>query len=156
MVALFERGKSDQAQQKLIVDAYLANTQLINNWDLVDSSAHKILGKYLMNKDRNILHKLLLFHCLWEKRISMMATYYFIKQAEFEDTFTIAETLMEDPHDLIHKIVGWMLREVGNKDRQAEEVFLNKHYQNMPRTMLRYAIEKFPKEQRQQYLKGLI
>ncbi len=106
MVALFERGKSDQAQQKLIVDAYLANTQLINNWDLVDSSAHKILGKYLMNKDRNILHKLLLFHCLWEKRISMMATYYFIKQAEFEDTFTIAETLMEDPHDLIHKIVG--------------------------------------------------
>ena len=156
MVTLFERVKSDEAKQKQIVDAYLANTQYVNNWDLVDSSAHKILGNYLINKDRSILYKLSVSHCLWEKRISMMATYYFIKQGQFEDTFTIAETLLEDPHDLIHKIVGWMLREIGNQDKQAEQAFLNKHYQNMPRTMLRHAIEKFPEEQRQHYLRGLI
>ena len=156
MVALFERAKSDQAPQKQIVEAYLANTQYINNWDLVDSSAHKILGRYLLNKERSILHELSLSQCLWQKRISMMATYYFIKQGQFDDTFKIAENLMADSHDLIHKIVGWMLREVGNKDKQAEQRFLKKHYHNMPRTMLRYAIEKFPQAQRQQYLKGLI
>jgi len=156
MVHFFERSKNDEAQQEEIVSAYLANTAFINNWDLVDSSAHKILGKYLFNKDRTLLFKLAKSASLWERRISMMSTYYFIKQGQFEDTFKIAEILLDDNHDLIHKIVGWMLREVGNKNKLAEENFLKSHYVNMPRTMLRYAIEKFPKEERELYLKGKI
>lgn len=154
MVALFVRAKKDELQQQKVVEAYLAHTRFINNWDLVDSSAHKILGKYLLDKDRQILHRLSQSNDLWEKRIAMMATYYFIKQGEFTDTFQIAETLLADQHDLIHKIVGWMLREVGNIDRDAEIDFLKSRYQKMPRTMLRYAIEKFPKEQRKAYLSG--
>lgn len=156
MVALFEQAKNDVNRQKKIVDAYLTHTQYINNWDLVDSSAHKILGKYLLDKEREILHQLSQSTCLWEKRISMMATYSLIKQGQFEDTFIIAKTLLNDPHDLIHKIVGWMLREVGNQNKVAEQTFLKCYYRAMPRTMLRYAIEKFPKEERQQYLKGEI
>lgn len=156
LVALFERAKSSPQDQKIIVEAYLANTQYINNWDLVDSSAHKILGKYLLDKKREIIHKLSHSNNLWEKRISMMATYTFIKDQQFEDTFRIAETLLNDKHDLIHKIVGWMLREVGNQDKATEEAFLLLHYKNMPRTMLRYAIEKFSKEERTAYLKGTL
>jgi 3-methyladenine DNA glycosylase AlkD len=156
LVALFERAKSSPQAQETIVKTYLSNTQYINNWDLVDSSAHKILGKYLLDKDRAILHKLSLSDDLWEKRISMMTTYTFIKEQQFEDTFVIAKTLLNDSHDLIHKIVGWMLREVGNQDKSAEEAFLQLHYKKMPRTMLRYAIEKFSKEERASYLKGLI
>lgn len=156
LVALFERAKSFPQEQDLIVNAYLSNTQYINNWDLVDSSAHKILGKYLLEKDRDILYTLSRSDYLWEKRISMMATYTFIKEHQFEDTFRIAETLLNDSHDLIHKIVGWMLREVGNQDKLAEQQFLKVHYKKMPRTMLRYAIEKFSKEERAAYLKGLI
>lgn len=160
LVALFERASTkyntNLQRQKSIVDAYLANTQHINNWDLVDSSAHKILGKYLLTKDRQILDELSRSEDLWEKRISMMATYAFIKENQFEDTLRVAETLLNDSHDLIHKIVGWMLREVGNQDKATEEAFLLLHYKNMPRTMLRYAIEKFSKEERTAYLKGLI
>lgn len=156
MVAIFERARSSPQEQKIIVEAYLANTQYINNWDLVDSSAHKILGKYLLDKERETLHKLSHSNNLWEKRISMMATYTFIKEQQFEDTFRIAKTLLNDSHDLIHKIVGWMLREVGNQNKEAEEAFLLLHYKKMPRTMLRYAIEKFSKEERTAYLKGLI
>jgi 3-methyladenine DNA glycosylase AlkD len=156
MVALFEQAKKDETQQKIIVEAYLANTKYFNNWDLVDSSAHKILGKYLLNKNRDVLHQLSHSTCLWEKRISMMATFYLIKEQQFEDTLMIAKTLLDDEHDLIHKIVGWMLREVGNQNKAAEQEFLNIHYHKMPRTMLRYAIEKFPKEERKLYLKGLI
>ena len=156
MVAIFERARSSPQEQRIIVEAYLANTQYINNWDLVDSSAHKILGKYLLDKERETLHKLSHSNNLWEKRISMMATYTFIKEQQFEDTFRIAKTLLNDSHDLIHKIVGWMLREVGNQNKEAEEAFLLLHYKKMPRTMLRYAIEKFSKEERTAYLKGLI
>jgi len=154
MVSLFERAKKEPESQKIIVNAYLRHTQYINNWDLVDSSAHKILGKYLLDNNRTILYALSQSVCLWERRIAMMATYYFIKRGEFEDTLRIAKILLNDEHDLIHKIVGWMLREVGNKDRDVEEAFLTIHYQNMPRTMLRYAIEKFTKERKQAYLKG--
>ncbi|MCO4800198.1 MAG: DNA alkylation repair protein, partial [Colwelliaceae bacterium] len=156
LVSLFERAKSSHQTQSLIVDTYLLHTQYINNWDLVDSSAHKILGKFLLDKDRAILHKLSLSDDLWERRMSMMATYTFIKEQQFEDTFVIAKTLLNDSHDLIHKIVGWMLREVGNQNKEAEQKFLNEYYKNMPRTMLRYAIEKFSKEERQQYLTGKI
>ena len=160
LVALFERASAtsnpNYQQQKLIVNAYLANTKYINNWDLVDSSAHKILGKYLLDKDRTILHTMSFSNDLWEKRISMMATYTFIKENQFADTFRIAETLLNDNHDLIHKIVGWMLREVGNQNKAAEEGFLLLHYKKMPRTMLRYAIEKFSKEERTAYLKGFL
>jgi 3-methyladenine DNA glycosylase AlkD len=156
LVALFDRAKSSPQKQEVIVQAYLSNSQYINNWDLVDSSAHKILGKYLLDKNRDILHKFSQSDNLWEKRISMMATYTFIKEQQFEDTFRIVETLLNDSHDLIHKIVGWMLREVGNQNKCAEEVFLKLHYKQMPRTMLRYAIEKFSKEERAAYLKGKV
>lgn len=156
MVALFELAKNDPDKQTQIVEAYLAHTHRVNNWDLVDSSAHKILGKYLLDKERSILHQLSRSDCLWERRISMMATYTFIKQGQFDDTFRVAETLLSDSHDLIHKIVGWMLREVGNQDKPAEEHFLKQHCKAMPRTMLRYSIEKFSKEQRQQYLAGTV
>lgn len=158
MVSLYERAKKNdraaQAKRQAIVEAYLANTQYINNWDLVDSSAHKILGHYLFDKEREVLYQLAHSHHLWQKRIAMMTTYYFIKQGQFQDTFNLAEILLNDSHDLIHKIVGWMLREVGNIDKSAEEGFLITHYQAMPRTMLRYAIEKFPKNERQSYLVG--
>ncbi|MDG1751939.1 MAG: DNA alkylation repair protein [Thalassotalea sp.] len=156
LVALFERAKSSPQAQEAIVKAYLSNTQYINNWDLVDSSAHKILGKYLLDKERTILYQLAESNDLWEKRISMMATYTFIKEQQFEDTFVIAKVLLNDNHDLIHKIVGWMLREVGNQNKQVEQDFLKVHYKNMPRTMLRYAIEKFSKEERATYLQGKI
>lgn len=156
MVKLFERAKKSPDHQKQIVDAYLSHTAFVNNWDLVDSSAHKILGVYLLDKNREILYQLAESSSLWERRIAMMATYTFIKQGQFEDTFSLAAILIKDKHDLIHKIVGWMLREVGNIDRAAEQDFLKAHYQQMPRTMLRYAIEKFEKPLRQQYLKGEI
>lgn len=155
-VELFEQSKKDQAQQAEIVKAYLANTQYINNWDIVDSSAHKILGKYYLNRNKSTLHQLALSDNLWERRIAMMSTYTFIKNHQFEDALLLAITLLNDKHDLIHKIVGWMLREIGNKDKQLAESFLQKHYQNMPRTMLRYAIEKFTKTERTAYLKGQI
>lgn len=156
LVRLFEQAKKSPALQQHIVEGYLSHTRYINNWDIVDSSAHKILGCYLLDKDRTILHQLSTSEDLWEKRIAMMATYMFIKQGEFDDTFQIAQTLLLDKHDLIHKIVGWMLREVGNINKAAEVQFLNSHYQNMPRTMLRYAIEKFDKAERQRYLQGKI
>lgn len=154
LVRLYEKAKSDPNQQDVIVESYLANTQYINNWDIVDSSAHKILGHYYLNKDKSVLHELSRSDNLWKKRISMMATYTFIKSLHFEDTFIIAKRLLNDNHDLIHKIVGWMLREVGNKNKEAEIEFLQLHYKEMPRTMLRYAIEKFSKDERKAYLNG--
>ena len=156
MVALFEKNKNDFVTQTIIYQAYLTNSQFLNNWDIVDCSAHKIVGKHLLNNDRNVLYRLAKSAILWERRIAMMATYTFIKHDQFDDTFKIAEILLLDKHDLIHKIVGWMLREVGNRNKLAEQNFLKIHYQHMPRTMLRYAIEKFDKEERHNYLKGLV
>lgn len=127
------------------------NTKYVNNWDLVDSS-----GPWLSDKDRSILYGLVNSKSLWERRISIMSTFHFIKNGEFSDTLKISEILINDPNDLVHKAVGWMLREVGKRDRNKEEIFLKKHYQYMPRTMLRYAIEKFPENLGQQYLKGNI
>ena len=132
----------------------LANTQHVNNWDLVDSSAHYIVGPYLDNRDRSILTELSKSDSLWERRIAIMSTFYFIRRNQFSDTLRISKQLLNDHEDLIHKAVGWMLREVGKRDLAKEVAFLKAHYQKMPRTMLRYAIEKFSKEERQKYLRG--
>ncbi|MDA3792922.1 MAG: DNA alkylation repair protein [Elusimicrobia bacterium] len=145
--------KSDKKIKKEIYDIYLANIDRVNNWDLVDVSADKIAGAYLEDKDRSVLYKLAKSDNLWEKRISIISTHYFIRLNQFEDTLKIALILINDRHDLIHKAVGWMLREVGNRNRDEEEKFLKKHYKKMPRTALRYSIEKFPKDIRQWYLK---
>jgi len=135
-----------------IYDLYLKNTKYINNWDLVDLSADKIIGDYLLNKSKSILYKLAKSKSIWERRISIIATFNFIKNNEFEETLKIAKILLNDEHDLIHKAVGWMLREVGKRDLKTEERFLKKYCKKMPRTMLRYAIEKFPEKKRKQYL----
>lgn len=139
--------------RKEVVDFYLKNTKKVNNWDLVDSSAGYILGDFLLNRDKEIFYKLAKSENLWERRISIIATQGFIRKGKFDETLKIAEMLLNDKEDLIHKAVGWMLREVGNRDLQSELKFLDKHYQKMPRTMLRYAIEKFPKPQREFYMK---
>ena len=152
LVDQFKRG--DHATRTRIYDVYLGNTHRVNNWDLVDSSAHLIVGPHLERGDRSILRRLAASPSLWERRIAMMATLHFIKQGEFDDALRIAEQLLYDPEDLIHKSVGWMLREIGNRDRDREEGFLMRHYRDMPRTMLRYAIEKFDEDRRQAYLNG--
>ncbi|MEW8193684.1 MAG: DNA alkylation repair protein, partial [Candidatus Thiodiazotropha sp.] len=135
---------------------YLNNTRYINNWDLVDSSAYHIVGVHLENRDRRILHDLARSESLWERRIAIISTLHFIKKQQYEDTLRISLQLLDDTHDLIHKAVGWMLREVGNRDLSVEQSFLREHYQRMPRTMLRYAIEKFPQKQRKAYLNGQV
>lgn len=140
-------------ESKHFFDFFMANLKHVNNWNLVDSSSHLILGHYLHNKeDKNILTTLAASNEMWERRVSIVATWYFIKQSELEWTFKIAEILLNDSHDLIHKAVGWMLREAGKKNITQLTEFLEKHKNNMPRTMLRYAIEKFPEEQRKGYL----
>lgn len=144
---------ADADGKKKIAAFYLKNTRKFNNWDLVDGSAPNILGDWLVDKDKAILYRLARSPDLWERRISIMATFAFIRQGQFADTLKIAALLLADKHDLIHKAVGWMLREVGKKDLAAEEKFLQKYAAKMPRTMLRYAIEKFPKLRREFYLK---
>ena len=149
--------QADQPAKQLIFNFYLHNTKYINNWDLVDLSAPNIIGNYLLGKDHNLLYTLANSSHLWKKRISIVATFTFIRNNQFEDTIKISKILLNDHHDLIHKAVGWMLREVGKRiSRGKEEEFLKKHYKTMPRTMLRYAIEKFPEDKRKAYLKGTI
>ncbi|MCV6639047.1 DNA alkylation repair protein [Candidatus Albibeggiatoa sp. nov. NOAA] len=148
----FESG--DEALQKQWFEQYLAHADYVNNWDLVDCSAHKIVGQYLLDKPRDILIELAQENHLWKQRIAIVATLRLIKYQQFDDTLTVSEILLHHPHDLIHKAVGWMLREVGKKDQAVEEAFLQQHYQTMPRTMLRYAIEKFDKQKRQYYLQS--
>jgi 3-methyladenine DNA glycosylase AlkD len=152
LVDAYQRG--DAGTREAIYRLYLDNTRYINNWDLVDSSAPQIVGAHLQEGDRSVLDRLATSEMLWERRIAVLATQHYIRQGEFDTTLRIAERLVKDEHDLIHKAVGWMLREVGNRDRQAEEVFLRRHHRTMPRTMLRYAIEKFPPDLRQRYLRG--
>lgn len=148
--------KATEKQQKKIFKLYITNTEYINNWDLVDLSASQIVGKYLLKNKKNILEELAKSDNLWDRRIAIISTYAFIKENEFEWTIKIAIILKNDNHDLIHKAVGWMLREVGKKSLSTEENFLKKFYKTMPRTMLRYAIEKFPEPKRKAYLKGTI
>jgi 3-methyladenine DNA glycosylase AlkD len=144
--------RADTPTRQTIHQLYLQNTRWINNWDLVDSSAAQIVGAHLETGDRRTLRRLARSTSLWERRIAMIATYHYIKQVDFRDAFAVAELLLKDDHDLIHKAAGWMLREIGKRDRRAEERFLKKHASRMPRTMLRYAVEKFPQPLRRKYL----
>jgi 3-methyladenine DNA glycosylase AlkD len=150
LVRHYERG--DEAARERIARFYLANRKAVNNWDLVDSSAPYILGRHLLARDRAILLRLARSRDLWETRIAIVATLAFIREGDFADTLAIAERLLGDPHDLIHKAVGWMLREVGKRGPDALERFLAKHAARMPRTMLRYAIEKFPEKKRKAHM----
>lgn len=154
LVRAFSKG--DEALKKKIYDLYLKNTKYINNWDLVDVTAPNIVGTYLLDKNRKPLYDLAVSSDLWKRRIAIISTFAFIKQHEFDDTLKIAKILLEDDHDLIQKAVGWMLREVGKRSLAAEECYLKKCYKKMPRTMLRYAIERFPETKRKKYLNGEI
>jgi len=148
--------KADEKGKKVIFNFYLENRKGINNWDLVDISAPKIIGRYLLEKDKSILFKFAVSKNLWERRIAILSTQEFIKNNNYKPTLQLAKMLIKDEHDLIHKAVGWMLREIGKKDITLEENFLRVHYKEMPRTMLRYAIEKFPETKRKKYLQGKI
>lgn len=146
--------QADPTQQQVIIDFYLAHLDHVNNWDLVDSSAHYLLGRWLLGKDTDLLWQLANSDKLWSQRIAIMASFAFIQQGQFQLTLDLANHLLQHPHDLIHKVIGWMLREIGKRDLTVELEFLDQHYQVMPRTMLRYAIEKFEPELRLSYLRG--
>ena len=152
LILMIQYKKTDDRGRLEIVDFYLCHTGRINNWDLVDLSAEKILGDYLYEKDKAVLYGLAGSQNLWEKRIAIMTTFAFIKKNVFEHTLRIAEMLLNDRHDLIHKAVGWMLREIGKRDLKSEEEFLEKHHRSMPRTMLRYAVERFAPDRKRYWM----
>jgi 3-methyladenine DNA glycosylase AlkD len=154
LILMLKYKTADDKTRKTIFTAYLKHRKWINNWDLVDCSALYIVGAHLMERDKRILYRLARSKNLWQRRIAVLATFYFIQYRRFDDALQIAEILLTDPEDLIHKAVGWMLREIGKRDLSTEERFLKRHCRDMPRTMLRYAIEKFPEQQRQRYLKS--
>jgi len=147
-------AKGDGALRGRVFELYMGHTRYVNSWDLVDSSAAGIVGAHLAGGDRSLLDRLAASQSLWERRIAVVATLHFIRRGEFADTLRVAALLLRDRHDLIHKVVGWMLREVGKRDRAAEEAFLRVHCRGMPRTMLRYAVERFPEPLRRAYLRG--
>ena len=146
-------NKGDEEARRRIVDLYLRNTAYVNNWDLVDSSAHKILGVWLVDKPRGVLYDLAGSESLWERRISIISTFAFINRGDLVDALALAGALVDDGHDLIHKASGWVLREVGKMDQSALEEFLLEYFETMPRTMLRYAIERLPEEWRRFYMR---
>lgn len=154
LCAKFE--KASVTDRKKIVDVYLRNTKYINNWDLVDLSSHELLGTFLFDKPRTILYKLATSKNIWERRIAVISTFAFLRKNDVSDSLALAEILLHDTHDLMHKAVGWMLREAGKRDEKSLVDFLAKHYKTMPRTMLRYAIEKFSSARRARYLSGSI
>lgn len=158
IILTYKMKKAKENEQKEIIELYIDNTEYINGWDLVDLSAHYTLGKYLLEHEdeKGILYDFANSNDLWKQRISIVSTWIFIRNNKYEDTLKIAEILLNNEHDLIHKAVGWMLREVGKKDFDIEYNFLVKRYKQMPRTMLRYSIEKFDEELRQDFLKGRI
>ena len=152
LVQQFKKAKEEE--RKEIFDFYLANARKANNWDLVDVTCKDVIGLYLLDKeDRSVLYRLAESDNLWEQRIAIVSTWIFIKHKQYNDTLALAEKLLTHKHDLMHKAVGWLLREVGKKDRETLIDFLDKHYKNMPRTALRYAIEHFPDEQKAYYMK---
>ena len=159
LIALFilvdKMKKSDEKEREKIYKFYLRNIKYVNNWDLVDLSADKIIGEYLFNKKRELLFDLVKGN-LWERRIAVLSSFNFIKKNDYKTTLKICKLLLNDKEDLIHKATGWMLREIGKRDLKTEEGFLNLYYKKMPRTMLRYAIEKFPERKRKSYLLGKI
>jgi 3-methyladenine DNA glycosylase AlkD len=154
MVNVYSLKRTDKKTREKLFNIYIKNKDRINNWDLIDISAPHIVGAWLFDKQKDLLHDLADSSILWDRRIAIISTMYFIRQNEFDHTLKIAKTLLQDKEDLIHKAVGWMLREVGKRDRDIEEIFLKKHLKKMPRTMLRYSIEKFPEKLRLSYLKG--
>ena len=154
LVEIFKHAKKTPALQQQCIDFYLSHTDRINNWDLVDLSCYPLLGEWLLDKDRTLLYDLARDgKTLWEQRIGIVSTMTFIRHGQLDDTFAIADILLHHPHDLIHKAVGWLLREAGKRDKPALEAYLQPRYSTMPRTMLRYAIEKFPEEERLSYLR---
>ena len=156
LVQVFAHAKKDQALRRRCVDFYLSHTDRINNWDLVDLSCYPLLGEWLLDKDRTLLYDLARNgKTLWEQRIGIVSTMTLVRHGQLEDTFALADILLHHPHDLIHKAVGWLLREAGKRDKAALTAFLAPRYHTMPRTMLRYAIEKFPEAERKSYLDGL-
>lgn len=154
LVMVLQMAKGDGDARRAIYDLYLANTRFINSWSLVDCSAPGVVGAYLLDRRRTVLDKLAKSKSLWERRISIVATQTLIRRGEFDDTFRISEKLLDDREDLIHKATGWMLREVGKRDQPALERFLRRHYDRLPRTTLRYAIERFSEPLRQSFLRG--
>ncbi len=152
VILLRHYADADDKQRNAIYRLYIASMDRINNWDLVDVSAAQIVGAHLADRNRAPLYRLAKSHSVWERRIAIMATFHFIRAGEFEETFSIVAALLDDPHDLIHKAAGWMLREIGKRDRAAEQKFLQRYASRMPRTMLRYAIERFPAALRLRYL----
>ena len=154
LVEVFAHAKKDRERQQLCIDFYLAHTDRINNWDLVDLSCYPLLGEWLLDKDRTLLYDLARNgKTFWEQRIGIVSTMTFIRHGQLDDTFAISDILLHHPHDLIHKAVGWLLREAGKRDKAALTAFLESRYRTMPRTMLRYAIEKFPEAERETYLR---
>jgi len=154
LILIQKYNGEDETGKKSIYTLYLKSTRWINNWDLVDLSAPNIVGEFLMRRSRKPLYKLAHSPVLWNRRVAILATFRFIKERQFDDTLGISEILLRDKEDLIQKAVGWMLREVGKRDPHAEEGFLKEHYRQMPRTMLRYAIERFPAAKRALFMKG--
>lgn len=152
LVDKFRRG--DEAQKKTVFDFYLRHADRVNNWDLVDLTAHKIVGAWLLDRPTGLLATLARSKGLWRRRIAIVATAAFIGAGRFDETFRVADLLLRDRHDLIHKATGWMLREVGKRDKAALVAYLKPRYARMPRTMLRYAIERFPEAERKRYLAG--
>lgn len=155
LVLKYEKSKSEESRRE-VVGFYIEQIKFVNNWDLIDSSAHKILGIHLLNRETKLLFDFAYSDDLWLQRISIITTFQFIRNNKFDLTFDIAKILLHHDHDLIHKGVGWMLREVGNRNFKITFDFLKLHYTEMPRTMLRYAIEKFPEDLRQDFLKNRV
>jgi len=153
LILVEQFNQADINAKEKIYKTYLANTKFINNWDLVDLSAPQIAGGFLIDKNRRALYKLAQSPLLWERRIAILATFTFIKANDFDDLFRLIKLLLLDKEDLIHKACGWMLREAGKRNLRSEENFLRRHSKIMPRTMLRYAIERFPEDKRKAYLK---
>ena len=154
LVRQFDRG--DHVRKSAIYALYMKSTRYINNWDMVDCSAPNIVGAHLRERSRAPIRRLARSANIWERRIAVLATFHFIRGGEFDESLHIAKRLLTDEEDLIHKAVGWMLREIGSRDQEVLEKFLRVNYRKMPRTMLRYAIERFPEARRQRYLKGSV
>ena len=155
LVYKFEKTRSESLRLE-IVDFYLGHLDYINNWDLVDTSCSQVLGAFYWKKEKSLFFSLAESPLLWRQRIAMISAFYWIRKGEFTDALALAEKLKNHPHDLMHKAVGWMLREIANRNFEVANEFLKKHYRTLPRTMLRYAIEKFPEELRQDFLKGRV
>lgn len=156
LLIMVHNFQNEEMLQRRIYEFYLKNTKFVNNWDLVDSSADKIIGGYLLDKPKTVIYKFAKSKNLWERRIAIISTFHFIKNDQFEDTLAISEILLPDENDLIQKAVGWMLREVGKRNKELEIKFLDKHYKNMGRTTLRYSIEKLPEKSRKAYMIGTV